>query len=277
MRNRFCWLAASVCMAVTMLYGGSADHPNLIVEPALESPQKIDLAFGGFLGNRLKANMENWELRVPGADPALVEMFYDRDRTPGRNLLPWSGEFIGKYLCASILSYRILRDPRQKANIDRLLHAFLDSQGADGYLGPFNKSERLTGKNWDVWGHYWALRALLMYHQEFGSLEALQAATRAADLLTNTFLDKGIPLTNDGSHGQMNYAVIHAFTQLYAVTGNPRYLAMAEWIVNQWDMPWGRPLYEDGLGGQRYVRVSRQSLGKCARLPRHVGHVPLDW
>jgi len=242
MRNRFCLLAASISMAATMLYGGSAARPNLIIEPALESPQKIDLAFGGFLGNRLKANMENWELRVPGADPALVEMFYDRDRTPGRNLLPWSGEFIGKYLCASILSYRILRDPRQKANIDRFLRAFFDSQGADGYLGPFNKSERLTGKNWDVWGHYWALRALLMYHQEFGSQDALQAATRAADLLANTFLDKGIPLTNDGSFGQMNYAVIHAFTQLYEVTGNPRYLAMAEWIVNQWDRP-GAGLY----------------------------------
>ena len=40
----------------------------------------------------------------------------------------------------------------------------------------------------------------------------------------------------------MNYAVIHAFTQLYEVTGNPRYLAMANWIVNQWDMP-GAGLY----------------------------------
>ena len=114
MRNRFCWLVATISMAATILYGGGAARSDRIVEPALESPQKIDLAFGGFLGNRLKANMENWELRVPGADPALVEMFYDRDRTPGRNLLPWSGEFVGKYLGASILSYRILKDPRQK-------------------------------------------------------------------------------------------------------------------------------------------------------------------
>jgi DUF1680 family protein len=253
MRNMFCWLVTTISLGLTMAWGGAASGaglPKLTVEPVLESPQKIDLEFGGFLRKRLKANMENWELRVPGADPALVEMFYDRDRAPGRNLLPWSGEFVGKYLCASILSYRILKDPRQKDNIDRVLRAFLDSQGADGYLGPFDKASRLTGKNWDVWGHYWALRALLMYHQEFGSPEALEAATRAANLLVNTFLDHGFPLTNDGSFGQMNYAVIHAFTQLYEVTGNSRYLAMANWIVKQWDLP-GAGLYlKSALAGK---------------------------
>jgi uncharacterized protein len=241
MQQTFHWLVASVSVAVLMVAGAAtagAASTKLAVEPALESPRNLDMEFGGFLGKRLKANMENWELRVPGADPALTEMFYDRDRAPSRDLLPWSGEFIGKYLCASILSYRLLKDPRQKANIDREVRAFLDSQDTDGYLGPFSKSQRLTGQNtWDMWGHYWAIRALLLYHQEFGSQEALQAATRAADLLIDTFLDKGIAFTNDGSFGQMNYSVIHAFTQLYELTGTPRYLAMANWVVKQWELP----------------------------------------
>ena len=214
----------------------------LKVEPVLESPQKLDLHFGGFLESRLKANLENWELRAPNSNPALVEMFYDRERKPDRNLLPWSGEFVGKYLCSSTLSYRILKDPRQKILIDRIARAFMDSQDSDGYLGPFDLKNRLTGKNWDLWGHYWVIRALLMYHQEFGSQEALHVATRAADLLVSKFLDKDIAFTNDGSYGQMNYAVIHAFTQLYQVTGKPEYLQMANWIVKQWDMP-GAGLY----------------------------------
>ena len=171
MRHALCWLAASVSIAVSMVSGAGtagAASAHLTVEPVLESPRNLDMEFGGFLGKRLKANMENWELRVPGADPALIEMFYDRDRTPSRNLLPWSGEFIGKYLCASILSYRILKDPRQKASIDRVVHAFIASQSPDGYLGPFNKSARLTGANtWDMWGHYWAIRGLLMYRSGY--------------------------------------------------------------------------------------------------------------
>ena len=34
----------------------------------------------------------------------------------------------------------------------------------------------------------------------------------------------------------MNYGVIHAFTQLYEITGKPEYLEMAKWIVREWDL-----------------------------------------
>ncbi len=222
----------------------------LKIQPTLETADRLEFEFQGFIGQRLKANLENWELRAPDSNPALLEMFYDRDRKPDRNLLPWSGEFIGKYLCASILSYRLLRDPRQKTMLDRLVRDFIKSQGSDGYLGPFDQKNRLIGKNWDIWGHYWAIRALLMYYREFGSPDALRASTQAADLLVAIFLDKGIPLTNDGSYGQMNYAVINAFTELYQLTGKADYLKMAQWIVSEWDKP-GRGLYmRMALGGR---------------------------
>lgn len=222
----------------------------LKVQPMFDTPPKVRFQFGGFVGQRLEANLEHWELRVPDSNPALVEMFYDRDRTPDRQLLAWSGEFIGKYLCASILSYRMLRDTRQKAMIDRVTRAFIDSQGPDGYVGPFDRKNRLIGKNWDVWGHYWAIRALLMYHREFNSSEALRAATRAADLLVETFLNKGIPISNDDGRGQMNGAVIHAFTELYKETRKSDYLLMARWIVNQWDQPGGGQYMRQALAGK---------------------------
>ncbi len=216
------------------------------VQPVLQTPAGLDLKLGGFVGERLRANLDNWELRVPAANPAMVQMFYDRDRLPDRRLLPWSGEFIGKYLCSSILSYRLLHDPRQKPNIDRLVNALIDSQGADGYLGAFDHHDRLTGSNWDMWNHYWAIRALLLYDEEFHSVTAMRAATRAADLIVETFLNRGLRMTNDGSFGQMNYAVIHAFTLLYRRTSNPRYLEMANWIVREWDL--------DGAG--QYMKMA---------------------
>lgn len=222
-----------------------ADRPAAVaykVQPKFEAPRGLSMRFAGFVKQRLDANLENWELRAPDSNPALIEMFYDRDRKPDRKLLPWSGEFVGKYLCSSILSYRILRDPRQKEIIQRVTGDFLKSQGEDGYLGPFDQTNRLVGKNWDIWGHYWAIRALLLYHEEFDSAAALQAATRAADLLVSKFLDKDFRLTNDNSFGQMNYAVIHAFTKLYRMIGKGEYLDMAQWIVKEWDRP-GAGLY----------------------------------
>jgi DUF1680 family protein len=229
---------AALFLAAPWLHAGTRNR----VEPVLTTPEHLEMEFRGFVGSRLHANLENWELRVPEANPALTEMFFDRDRKPDRRLLPWSGEFVGKYLCASILSYRILRDPRQRDLIQRVAKTFLASQAPDGYLGPFDRQNRLTGRNWDIWGHYWSMRALLLYHEEFSSADALGAAVRAADLLADRFLEKGVHLTNDGSYGQMNYAVIHAFTQLYRFTGNERYLRMARWIVREWDLP-GAGLY----------------------------------
>ncbi len=222
----------------------------LSVQPALETPAGLEVKVGGFVGQRLRANLENWELRAPSANPAMLQMFYDRDRLPDRSLLPWSGEFVGKYLCSSILSYRLLRDPRQKANIDRIVNALMASQGEDGYLGVFSRYDRLTGKNWDLWNHYWAIRALLLYNEEFRSPAAVRAAARGADLIADTFLDRGLHMTNDGSFGQMNYAVIHAYTMLHRLTGNPRYLKMANWIVAEWDHEGAGQYMKGALAGK---------------------------
>jgi DUF1680 family protein len=256
------------------------------IEPVFHRPAGVRVRLEGVVGERLRANLENWELRAPDANPAMLEMFADRDRKPGRNLLPWSGEFVGKYLCSSILSYRLIGDPRQRALIERVARELMAKQGADGYLGPFDAANRLTGRNWDIWGHYWAMRALLLYREEFGGEEALRVVRRAADMLVDKFLDKGIALTNDGSFGQMNYAVIHAFTMLYRVTGEPRYLAMARWITRQWDRPGaglylrfalaGREMYEfpgnrwesihdfQGLHGM-YLLTGESQFGQAAR------------
>lgn len=208
-----CWIHRSLRFAlgltglgVLTLFAASAENR---IEPKLWTPKGLSLELNGFIGQRLKANLERWELPTPVANPALIEMFYDRDRKPDRNLLPWSGEFIGKYLCSAVLSYRILRDPRQRALMDHLVRQLLASQDSDGYLGPFDRKDRLRGHNWDIWGHYWAIRALLLYDDEFGSAEALRGATKAADLIVDNFLDKDFRFTNDGSYGQMNYAIIH--------------------------------------------------------------------
>lgn len=200
------------------------------------TPNFLKMDFSGIVGERLKANLEYWELPTPIANPALTAMFSDRNRLPSRNLLPWSGEFVGKYLSASILSYRILRDPRQKVIIQKVALELINSQDVDGYLGPFDQQNRLIGKNWDIWGNYWAIKSLLLYYDEFGNENALASAKRAADLLVDRFLNKDFHFTNDGN-GASNYAVIHAFTDLYGRTGRQEYLAMANWIVKEWELP----------------------------------------
>jgi DUF1680 family protein len=221
------------------------------VTPAFTSPKSgTKFSFGTHIGARLVNNLINWELSVPTANPGFLQMFYDRDKVPARiGMTPWQGEFIGKYLCAAINSWKILRDDVQEKNLHMIVQSFLKSQAPDGYLGTFSQSARLRGSaNWDCWSHSWAIRALLMYYKEFNSPSALQAAIKAADLIINTYVTPNIAMTNDGNWGQSNYAIIHGFALLFEVTADNKYLDAAKWVIQKWDEP----------GGGLYMMLAKQ-------------------
>src|SRR4051812_47877104 len=117
----------------------------------LHSPKDARFRFRGCVGDRIRANQEAWLLPAPAANPAMLEMFRDRDRLPRRSLLPWSGEFAGKYLTAAVLGYRLTRDRALLRSLERFVDELTLTQDEDGYLGPHPWSERLTGKT--IEGH----------------------------------------------------------------------------------------------------------------------------
>ena len=67
-------------------------------QPALTSVPGAKLSLEGEIGRRLKAVTEQWILPTPLANPAILEMFRDRDRKPLQNRPPWAGEFAGKFV-----------------------------------------------------------------------------------------------------------------------------------------------------------------------------------
>ena len=77
------------------------------------------------------------------------------------------------------------------------------TQAEDGYLGPFPESQRLLG-NWDLWGHYHVMQALLLWHQQTGDVSALRACRRAADLICQTYLDQPRRVFDAGSRLENN-------------------------------------------------------------------------
>ena len=106
----------------------------------------------GHVGDQVRAVTQNWLLRMPGDNPAMLAMFAERDRQPYRDLLPWSGEFAGKYLTGAAQVLRFTGD-RDAAKAPRAVRPqALALQADDGYLGPFPKDIRLTGKAPNVSG-----------------------------------------------------------------------------------------------------------------------------
>jgi DUF1680 family protein len=245
------------------------------LRPALDRPSHGRWELEGFLGARLRAAVEGWLLPAPHANPSMLRVFRDRDRLPRRKLVPWAGEFVGKHLTASVYLYELTRDARLYESTRELVRSLISVQDTDGYLGPHPRAERLTGKNadghdlWDVWGHYHCIFGLILWNRLTGHEDALACARRAADLLCRTFLDTGTPLTKAGAE-EMNMAVIHAFCLLHDKTGEPRYLAMAQRIERDWEIPPAGDYLRAAQAGREFYQCPKprwESLHDLLALP----------
>lgn len=216
----------------------NAGAQSLAVTPKLKRAPEATYDLHGTIRQRVDSVTANWLLKVPEKNPAILEMFADRDNPQPRSLLPWSGEFAGKYLTGAVQILRLTHDPRLKANVAAFVAKFVRLQAEDGYLGPFPADNRLQGKNgtWDAWGHYHVMLGLLLWHEESGDKDALTAAVKIGDLLCRTFLDTNRRIVDTGN-AEMNHAPIHSLCLLYRLTGTSRYLELAQQIVAEFQDP----------------------------------------
>ena len=219
-------------------------------ELEFDSLPQSHFKFTGPVGERVQANVDNWLLRAPQANPGMLEMFRGRDRQPLPQLVPWAGEFVGKYLISAVQALRMTDDPRLFQQVSNVVRAFIATQADDGYLGPFPKDICLL-KNWDLWGHYHALQALALWHQHTGDPAALAAARRAADLVCKTYLDTGRRVFDAGD-SEMNMAILTGMAMMYRLTGEPRYLRMAREVEQDWER--AGDYLRAGLDGREYFQ-----------------------
>ncbi|MBV7701043.1 beta-L-arabinofuranosidase domain-containing protein, partial [Streptomyces sp. TRM70350] len=187
-----------------------------------ERPNLASASFDGAIGTRLLANRRNWLLAVPIANPAMVTMF---DHTlvprPGAPYLPWSGEFVGKYLISAVQDLRMSRDRQLESAVAGVVQGLTGHQGADGYLGPFDGDDRLFGDNWDVWGHYHCVLGLYEWFRYRRDARTLEACQRAATHLSTRLSGPGIAKLR---HPAMNLAFSHVAALLHQETGESRHL-----------------------------------------------------
>lgn len=272
------WTSALACSATSWIEKALAAAPP----PSAASPgdrgfgpkcsrlPQTEIQLAGCLAPYLTGVTEQWLKVAPWSNPAMLEMFKDRDRLPRREMVPWAGEFAGKYLTAATQVYRIRRDPELKAFLERFVSRLVALQADDGYLGPWPKESRLTGHapnagengggTWDAWGHYHVMIGLLLWHEETGDARALTCARRIADLICQKFATAR--LVDTGST-EMNLAPIHALGLLYRRTGEKRYLDMAEKIRDEFALKdaKGAPLAGDylksALDGKEFFQMPK--------------------
>ncbi len=222
---------------------------------ACDQVAKAKFGVGGEMGRRVAVNLENWLLIAPHANPGMLEMFRLRDRKPVPKLVPWAGEFAGKYLISAVQARRMVDDSRLDAHLRWFVGKLIETQADDGYLGPFRKEERLLG-HWDLWGHYHIMLGLLKWYEDTGDTAARDCAIRAADLICKTYLDTDRRPVQAGST-EMNLSAIHALGKVYRHTGNEKYLRMVRVFLKDFEHEQAGDYFRQGLAGVDFYQTPR--------------------
>lgn len=248
-------------------------------KPVLERAPLQEPKFEGRLKEYLDNISEQWLLTMPKRNPAILTMFANREKQPPAKILPWSGEFAGKYLTGAVQVLRLTRDTRLQNHLKTFVSELIRLQDADGYIGPFDKDHRLTGtapgmnETWDAWGHYHILLGLLLWHEESGDAETLAAAAKIGDLLCVKFLNSGKRLV-DIKSTEMNHAPIHGLCLLYRKKNDPRYLALAKQILTEFEAPGAGDYLRVALAGKEFFQGPKP---RWESLHPIMGLVELHW
>jgi DUF1680 family protein len=211
----------------------------------------ITAHLSGLLGEALEASRRGRLHRfIAGPESPAIALFL-RSVADHNVEGDWYGEHAGKWLVAAARAAARSGDAELAGHVRAVADFLCDQQDSDGYLGTYAPSRRFTVKQppkpltwdgapalrtWDIWTHSYLILGLVEAHRQLGEPRWLQAACRIGDLCAHALGEGGIDITTLGNHHGMSATVLlDAACELHAVTGEPRYLALAETILAQAD------------------------------------------
>lgn len=233
--------------------------------------------FKGITDKYIRNITEHWLLPLEKRNPAILTMFAAENKPNNAGLLPWSGEFAGKYLTAASEIYALTRDPELKKTIEDFVPRLLSYQELNGYLGPWPKEYELTninpggGNTWDSWNHYHIMTGLLKWYEVSQDTNALVGAQKIADLFYEKFyqnLDELIRSDRLGwGNGNMEFHLTAAdsIAKLYTITPDPKYLSFAKFIVHE-GFPRAGDYYHLGLSSKHFCNAQTPDATRWERL-----------
>lgn len=204
---------------------------------------------GGLLGEALAANLRGRlaHFIVDEHSPAIA-LFAPERRKDNREG-DWYGEHAGKWLVAAAKAAARSADDALRTSVLRVADYLVSVQEPDGYLGTYAADHRFmrpqppkpvswdgapSVRTWDIWTHAYLILGLLEVHRHFPAARYLDAARRIGDLCLHTLTDGGIDITELGNHHGLSATVLmDPAVELYFTTGEPRYLELAQRVLQQ--------------------------------------------
>lgn len=237
------------------------------------------IELGGLLGEALAANLSGRLSRfiVDERSPAIA--LFDPAHRDCNHEGDWYGEHAGKWLYAASRAAHRSGDSTLRKSVLRVADFLISVQTPEGYLGTYAADRRFTRKQapplrtwdgapsqrtWDIWTHSYVILGLLEVNKYFPDARYVSAARRIGDLCWQALTEGGIDITELGNHHGMSATVLlDPAVELYFATGTPRYLQLAERIVEQAEARAELRLISQALAGADAAEIA---TGKAYQL-----------
>ncbi|MBS0479632.1 MAG: glycoside hydrolase family 127 protein [Proteobacteria bacterium] len=237
------------------------------------------VTLGGLLGEALEANRTGRlsSFIVDETSPAIA--LFAPEQVADNEEGDWYGEHAGKWLVAATHAAVRAGDEALLARVRRVADWLIAQQDENGYLGNYAPSRRFMVKQppkpptwdgapalrtWDIWTHSYLILGLVELWRAGGDQRYLDAARRIGDLAWRTLSAGDISITDLGNHFGLSATVmLDPAAELFAATGEQRYLDLAELIVAQFEQEPRNRLLSMALAG---ADPSEIATGKAYQL-----------
>ncbi len=150
----------------------------------------------------------------------------------------WRCEYWGKMMRGACLTYMYNKDEGLYSVLETTVRDLLGAQREDGRFSTYSSENQLDG--WDIWGRKYVLTAMLHFiricKDETLKATILEALCRHIDALAEKIgpaSEGKLEITLATTHwlGVNSASILDAVLELYAVTGEERFLRFGEYIL----------------------------------------------
>lgn len=144
----------------------------------------------------------------------------------------WMDAWIYKWLESAAAVYAVSRNPELDHQMDHLIRIIAQAQEDDGYIASQNivrqryRFQHPQDHEVYVMGHL--LTAACVHHRLVGKSDFLEVAKKTGNFLAQIYKGKNPKL----AHFPLNPSVVMGAVDLYRATGEPRYLELANTIID---------------------------------------------
>ena len=172
-----------------------------------------------------------------------------------------AGELWGKTVRSLCRAYRYTLDPHLKAMLDKTVADILSTQTPDGCISSYSADKQPYDA--DLWCRKYVLLALENYYEITHDEKVLSAMIRLADFtLSQVGPAPKVRIIDTGwaFEGIESSSILEPMVWLYDITGEPRYLEFAKYIVEQEGGCKRESIYEAVLNGKNVRDIGSNGI-----------------